>query len=252
MDVQAMEYLRRSLVNARARASQRGRQHWTSAFSHLEAWIISKPAPSATSSGPASEFSSVVSGADFSVRLLVSTSSPLAQQDLVVQVQNGVNMASGTATRAPSTATTAPSTAPTAPAMPLTAGPSTIELIVPIVVPLGAQGTPSVIQRARPVVRTEQQTMHSTEVYGPLPYCHIRQPCRTLPCLLCQQGLITQWVIMVRAISSLLRQIPIGCLRESRCYNISSFRNGSSLKLGDLAKPSLSLSPPLFLNGASI
>ena len=75
-------------------------------------------------------------------------------------------MASGTATTAPSTAITAPSTAPTAPAMPLTAGPSTIEPIVPIVAPLGAQGTPIVIQRARPVVSTEQQTMQSTAVYG--------------------------------------------------------------------------------------
>ena len=79
--------------------------------SRLEAWIISRPAPLATSSGPASEISSLVSGDDFSDRLLVSTSSPLAQQDLVVQTQNGVNMASGTATTAPSTATTAPSTA---------------------------------------------------------------------------------------------------------------------------------------------
>ena len=76
-----------------------------------------RPAPSATSSGPASEIS-LVSGDDFSDRLLVSTSSPLAQQDLVAQTQNGVNMASGTATTAPSTATTAPSTAP----LPLTAG----------------------------------------------------------------------------------------------------------------------------------
>ena len=87
----------------------------TSAFSHLEAWIISKPALSASSSGPVSEISSLVSGDEFSVRLLVSTSSPLAQQDLVVQTQNGVNMASGTATTAPSMATTAPSTASTAP-----------------------------------------------------------------------------------------------------------------------------------------
>ena len=108
----------------------------------------------------------MVSGDVFSDRLLVSTSSPLAQQDLVKQVQNGVNMASGTAT-------TAPSTAPTAHAMPLTAGPSTIELIVRIVVPLGAQGTPSVIQRARPVVSTEQQTMQST-VYG----IQYMAPCR--------------------------------------------------------------------------
>ena len=83
--------------------------------------------------------------------------------------------------------------------------------------------------------------------------CHIRpcclRPCRTLPCLLlCQQGL-TQWVIMVRAISFLLCLIPIGCLKESSCYNISSFRNCSSLKLGELAKPSLSLSPPLVHRG---
>ena len=156
--------LRRSLVDARVRASQRGRQHWTSAFPQLEVWIMSRPALSPSSSGPASEISSLVIGDDFSDRLLVSTSSPLAQQHLVVQTQNGVSMASGTAT-------TAPSTAPTAPAMPLTVGPSTIEptCIVPIVAPLGAQGSPSVIQRARPVVSTEQ-TMQSTAVYGTLPY----------------------------------------------------------------------------------
>ena len=34
--------LRRSLVDARARASQRGRQHWSAAFPRLEAWILSK------------------------------------------------------------------------------------------------------------------------------------------------------------------------------------------------------------------
>ena len=32
--------------------------------------------------------------------------------------------------------------------------------------------------------------------------------------------------------------------RESRCYNSSSSRKNSNLKLGELAKPSLSLSPP--------
>ena len=153
------------MVDARARASQRGRQHWTAAFPQLEAWIMSRPALSTPMSGPASEISSLVSGDDFSDRLLVSTSSLLAQQDLVVQTQNGVNMASGTATTAPNTATTAPSMAP----LPLTAGPSTIEPIVPIVAPLGAQGTPSVIQGARPVISTEQ-TMQSTAVYGTLPY----------------------------------------------------------------------------------
>ena len=147
------------------RASQRGKQHWTAAFPQLEAWIMSRPALSTSSSGPASEISSLVSGDDFSDRLLVGTSSPLAQHDLVVQTQNGVNMVSDTATTAPSTATTAPCTAP----LPLTAGPSTVEPIVPVVAPLGAQDTPSVIQRARPVVSTGQ-TMQSTPGYGTLPY----------------------------------------------------------------------------------
>ena len=200
-------------------------QHWTLKRGLCPDQLFQPPA------GPASEISSAVIGDDFSDRLLVSTSSPLAQQDLVVQTQNGVmisvigcwsvrqtqngvNMASGTATTAPSTATTAPSTAP----LPLTAGPSTTEPIVHIVAPLGAQGTPSVIQRARPVVSTEQ-TMQSTAVYGTLPYVSglpftapLPSTAPTLPCLLCQQGLLTQWVIMVRAISSLLCLTPIGCL----------------------------------------
>ena len=149
------------------RASQRGRQHWTAAFPRLEAWILSRPV-SASSSGPASEVSSLVGEDDFDDNLLVSTPSPLVQQVLVVQTQNGVNMVLGTATTAPSTATTAPSTAP----LPLTAGPSTIEPIVPIVpivAQLGARDTPSVIQGARPVVSTEQ-TMQSAQRYGTLPY----------------------------------------------------------------------------------
>ena len=244
------------------RASQRGRQHWTSAFSQLEAWIISKPAPSATSSRPASEISSVVSGDDFSDRLLVSTSSPLAQQDLVVQVQNGVNMASGTATTAPSTATTAPSTATTAPtALPLMAGPSTpstIEPIVPIVVLLTRPGLLGRLlylfkRPGQSLALNKRQCSLLPLLIRPcrirLRPCHIwpccLRPCHTLPCLL----LCQQWVIMVRAISSLLCLIPIGCLKESSCYNISSFRNCSSLKLGELAKPSLSLSPPLVHRG---
>ena len=98
----------------------------------------------------------------------------------------------------------------------LTAGPSTIEPTVPIVAPLGAQDTPSVIQRATPVVVTEQ-TMQSTPGYGTLPYCRLAN---------WRKG-------------------------GSKCYNISSFRNGSSLRLGELAEPSLSLvlSPPLVLRG---
>ena len=74
-------------------------------------------------------------------------------QVLVVQAQNGANMA-------PSTSTTAPSTAPLQ-----VAGPSTVE---PIVEQLG-QDTPSVIQGARPDVRIEQ-TVQSTQRYGTPPY----------------------------------------------------------------------------------
>ena len=180
-------------------------------------------------------------------------SSPLAQQDLVVQVQNGVNMASGTVTTAPSTATTAPT------ALPLMAGPSTPSTIYnrTYCSYCCVTYTPVFKQPGRSLALNKRQCSLLPCLIRPcrirLRPCHIRpcclRPCRTLPCLLlCQQGL-TQWVIMVRAISSLLCLIPIGCLKESSCYNISSFRNCSSLKLGELAKPSLSLSPPLVHRG---
>ena len=125
---------------------------------------MSRPV-SASISGPTSEISSQAGEGNFEDNLLVSTPSPLVQQVLVVQAQNGVNMASGTATTAPSTATMAPSTAP----LPLVAGPSTMEPIVPIGAQLGAQDTPSVIQGARPAISTEQ-TVQSTQRYDTLPY----------------------------------------------------------------------------------
>ena len=89
-------------------------------------------------------------------------------------------------------------------------------------------------------------------IWHPCRTLRIRHPCRMLPCLLCQQGLVSQRVFMLRAISSLSCLTPIGCLRESRCYNISSFKNGISLKLGELAKPSLSLSPPFVQQGLQL
>ena len=104
----------------------------------LEAWILSKPVSTSTS-----EISSQAGEGDFKENILVSTPNQQVEQVLVVQAQNGVNMASGTATTAPSTAIKAPSTAPsTAPLQ--VAGPSTME---PIVEQLG-QDTPSVIQGA--------------------------------------------------------------------------------------------------------
>ena len=131
--------------------------------------FLSKPV-SASGSGPTSEISSQAGEDDFEDNLLVSTPNQQFEQVLVVQAQNGVNMASGTATTAPSTA-------------PLTlAGPSTMEPFVPIRAQLGAQDTPSVIQGAqdtpgvnqgaRPAISTEQ-TMQSTQRYtwySTLPY----------------------------------------------------------------------------------
>ena len=47
--------LRRSLCDAKARAGQRGKQHWMSAFPHIEAWIANWPASLAASSKPGTE-----------------------------------------------------------------------------------------------------------------------------------------------------------------------------------------------------
>ena len=127
----------------------------------------------------ASEISSQAGEGDFEENILVSTPNQQVEQVLVVQAQNGVNMASGMSITAPSTATTARSTAPsTAPLQ--VAGPSTIEPIVPIGVQLG-QDTPSVIQGARPDVRIEQ-TVQSTQRYGTLPYTPGPQYTAPLPC----------------------------------------------------------------------
>ena len=162
--------LRRSLVDARASSCQRGRQHWSAAFPRLGVWILSKPV-----STSASEISSQAGEGDFEGNVLVSTPNQQVEQVLVVQTQNGVNMASGTSTTAPSTAITAPSTAPLQ-----VAGPSTMEPTVPIGEQLG-QDTPSVIQGARLDVRIEQ-TAQSTQRYGTLPYIPGPQYTAPLPC----------------------------------------------------------------------
>ena len=107
-------------------------------------------------STPASEISSQAGEEDFKDNVLVSTPNQQVEHVLVVQAQNGVNMASGTSTTTPSTANTAPSTAPvTSPLTSLTPGPSTMEPIVPIVAQVEAQDTPSVSQGARPALSTE-------------------------------------------------------------------------------------------------
>ena len=128
-----------------------------------QAWILSKPV-----STSASEISSQAGEGDFEENVLASTPNQQDEQVLLVQAQNGVNMASGTST-------TVPSTAPLQ-----VAGPSTMEPTVPIGEQLD-HDTPSVIQGARPDVRIEQ-TAQSTQRYGTLPYIPGPQYTAPLPC----------------------------------------------------------------------
>ena len=148
--------LRMSLVDARSRATRRGRQHGTSAFPYIEAWITSKPASTAASSEPGSEISSLVdSGDDFNGRLVTSTTGPLVE-DLVVQNSNGVNT-SMAGTALPSTITALPLSGA---ALPMTA--STVQSIV---VPLSVQDMPIVVGSSyMPLISMTQ----ITQAAGPL------------------------------------------------------------------------------------
>ena len=139
--------LRRYLIDARARAEQRGKQHWTTACPHVEAWILAKPV-----STSASEISSQAGEGDFDNAILVDTPKQHEVQVLVVQTQNGANMATSSTTTAAGTTITAQSTAASTAAFQV-AGPSTKE---PIVEQFG-QDTPSVIQGACPEQRYGSQ-----------------------------------------------------------------------------------------------
>ena len=142
--------LRRALIDARARAEQRGKQHRTAACPHVEAWILAKPV-----STSASEISSQAGEGDFDDEILVDTPKQHEVQVLVVQAQNGANMATSSTPTAAGTTITAASTAA------LQAGPSTKE---PIVEQLG-QDTPSFIQGALPEQRLGSQPYISGQQY---------------------------------------------------------------------------------------
>ena len=153
--------LRRALIDARARAEQRGKQHWTAACPHVEAWILDRPV-----STSASEISSQAGEGDFDDEILVDTPKQHEVQVLVVQAQNGANMATSSTPTAAGTTITAASTAA------LQAGPSTKE---PIVEQLG-QDTPSVIQGALPEQRLGSQPYVSGQQYtAAQPYTAVPQ-----------------------------------------------------------------------------
>ena len=211
--------LRRALIDARARAEQRGRQHWTVACPQVEAWILAKPA-----STSASEISSQAGEGDFDDESLVGTPKQPEVQVLVVQNQNEANMATGSNLITAGTSITAQSTAA-----------STADIQQPIVQQLG-----HVIQGAQPERKYVSRPYFSGQQYtaasgftATLP-CTAAQPCFTAAqalftaaqahftaaqpqiapynnnnrklhliiiaiCLLCQLGLLSQWVSLARA-----------------------------------------------------
>ena len=219
--------LRRTLIDARARSTQRGRQHWSTAFPRLEAWILSKPV-----STSASEISSQAGEEVFEDNVLANTPKQQVEQVLVVQAQNGVNMASGTSITAPSTAITAQSTAPsTAPLQ--VAGPSTMELAVPIGEQVG-QDTSSVTQGARPEVRMEQ-TAQPPQMYGAQPYVTGQQYTAHQPYISGQQ-----YTAPLPCTAPQPYAAPYAPAMSARpALSMGYYGQGKSLKLGEPVKPKL-------------
>ena len=152
--------LRRSLIDARARAEQRGKQHWTVACPHVEAWILAKPV-----STSASEISSQAGEGDFDDESLVGTPKQPEVQVLVVQSQNEANMATSSTLTAAGTTMTAQSTAA-----------STAGFQEPIVQQLG-----HVTQGARPERKYDSQPYFSGQQYTAASGMTAAQPCNAVP-----------------------------------------------------------------------
>ena len=148
--------LRRSLIDARARAEQRGKQHWTVACPHVEAWILAKPG-----STSASEISSQAGEGDFDDESLVGTPKQHGVQVLVVQTQNGANMAASSTSTAAGASMTAQSAAASTAA----------------IVDQSGQDTPSVNQGALPERKYGSQPYFSDQQYTAASGMTAAQPC---------------------------------------------------------------------------
>ena len=145
----------------------------------MEAWILAKPA-----STSASEISSSQAGeGDFDDEGLVDTPKQHEVQALVVQSQNGANMATSSTLAAAGTSITAGNTAAS------TA--STAACQEPIVVQLG-QATPSVTQGARPEVIYGSQPHFSGQQYTAASGVTAAQPYTAGPQPYFQLGLLNQ------------------------------------------------------------
>ena len=163
--------LRRALIDARARAEQRGRQHWTVACPQVEAWILAKPA-----STSASEISSQAGEGDFDDESLVGTPKQPEVQVLVVQNQNEANMATGSNLITAGTSITAQSTAA-----------STADIQQPIVQQLG-----HVIQGAQPERKYVSRPYFSGQQYTAASGFTATLPCTAAqPCFTAAQALFT-------------------------------------------------------------
>ena len=85
MDYQDLVQVEEVSGGRKLRATRRGKQHWSSAFPHLEAWLASRPASTAASE-PGSEVSSMMGSGDE-----VISKTGLLAEDLVVQGTNRVS-----------------------------------------------------------------------------------------------------------------------------------------------------------------
>ena len=159
------------MIDARARAGQRGKQHWTAAFPRVEAWILAKPV-----STSASEISSQAGEADFDDEILVDTPKQHEVQVFGSVGSNGANMATSSTPTSAGTTITAQSTAASTAAFQV-AGPSTQE---PIVEQLG-QDTPSVTQGARPEQKYGSQPYFSGQQYTAASSITAAQPYTAVP-----------------------------------------------------------------------
>ena len=111
----------------KAEGSSEGKQHWSSAFPHLEAWLTSRPASSAASE-PGSEVSSILGSGDDGF----STTGPLAE-DLVVQGNNGVSSKMAEAHESlPSTVAATPLSGAATQPTPSTIQPIVVQLSIPL------------------------------------------------------------------------------------------------------------------------
>ena len=152
--------------------SNGGKQHWTVACPHVEAWILAKPI-----STSASEISSQAGEGDFDDEILVDTPKQHEVQVLVVQAQMGPIWRPAVSTpTAAGTTITAQSTAASTAAFQV-AGPSTQE---PIVEQLG-QDTPSVTQGARPEQKYGSQPYFSGQQYTAASSITAAQPYTAVP-----------------------------------------------------------------------